>query len=1048
MKPKNKLKSIPYSTFIADKVGVLRAPTLPVSICTEILLKSAAEIRELAIEALSSAPFVDALYTASPTLYKRAMKWKSKENTNQGLEFSIARYLLRMSSRPTPFGSFSSVSLVSTDSEKTCVSAPDAGCLRKVATIDYRVQANLAKSAANESQRSALRYSPNDTISVADKHIKLLAWPRGDISAPLQFVEFEITPLLTFILNESSANSGLTIPELAYHINHSFEGQFTTEEVDHYLQELVDEEILTCDSLYCPTSDDHLLSLISQLPPESESRSKAIAMRSCIKSINSRGSDSILSQMLKLDEIASKYTALGKPAVKIDTISDNTAGSLGKKDLDVIINTVSRLADFKQRSGSLSIFKERYASLFGDASTSLAEVIPFLGHLGFPDTLNAPASMSDLLNPKFLKNNNNKAKSFGKWEEHAIALMARDSSREYIDLEGVRTSLDDESPDRLATSIDSIVTWISLWEHPLDGAQLEIRSAGTQAPGRVMGRFAHAIPALKTYLSELEKDTDDCVYSQIVHVPNPQAGNILTRCSMPGPELKIRTGGSQLTSDISISDIDVFISQGKVFLWSRSRNKEVRIRMNSAHAFSKSGDHPLYQFLNEVSNQDPNCSLPSLRRCLPHAAYLPGLRLGRVLIERRTWLLQAGDITQAGDDEKRIVSRLRDTALRIGLPTFFEEHGVDLAIPYSFQNDWNAQEFWKLLKNKGSIVVTESFPLDSRPGISSNAGPTMHEIQVTLRPMQRRTMAIPITPQPGPLIKNRSWLSWNVYCRTASQNLFLRTFKEWSKEACKTLKHEMFFVRFRDDRGDHLRMRLKASDLETSNNLRRDFEDELNRLKNSHLIYSFLYVDYIPEISRYGGFRLLSRAEEIFCRDSKIIIATLGKTTTSLTEHWRTAATAADLMLSSIGLKDISSRLEFATKAAEDFQYEMRFSAQQRKLIGNIFRKSKPIFHQDGKHIADISALNELGSCAQPGDGFDWSENGFGDLTESEIYQYRWSLLHMRFNRIYPRHSRVQEAVTWELLKRSYTRLLRFSASAPLPQKFKSALSIREKEPD
>ena len=54
----------------------------------------------------------EALYIASPSLCERLLEWKVKPSSKQEkkLIHSLAKYFIRMCSRPTPFGLFSGIS--------------------------------------------------------------------------------------------------------------------------------------------------------------------------------------------------------------------------------------------------------------------------------------------------------------------------------------------------------------------------------------------------------------------------------------------------------------------------------------------------------------------------------------------------------------------------------------------------------------------------------------------------------------------------------------------------------------------------------------------------------------------------------------------------------------------------------------------------------------------------------------------------------------------------------------------------------------------------
>ena len=100
----------------------------------------------------------------------------------------------------------------------------------------------------------------------------------------------------------------------------------------------------------------------------------------------------------------------------------------------------------------------------------------------------------------------------------------------------------------------------------------------------------------------------------------------------------------------------------------------------------------------------------------------------------------------------------------------------------------------------------------------------------------------------------------------------------------------------------------------------------------------------------------------------------------------------------------------------------MNFNAAQRREVGEVFRHSRAIFSDLGNYDPGIACVDELTDVGGMRRLFLGTE-ALARIGEHDAYRFRWSVIHMRFNRIFERLPRVQEAACWELLKRSYMRL-------------------------
>jgi len=92
--------------------AMVRIPLLPV----EVYLKALSAPGGLAshlLEILRDPVFLEALWLASPSLAREAERWRDGERSpSTPLLLGLLRYLIRATTRPTPFGLFAGVAFV------------------------------------------------------------------------------------------------------------------------------------------------------------------------------------------------------------------------------------------------------------------------------------------------------------------------------------------------------------------------------------------------------------------------------------------------------------------------------------------------------------------------------------------------------------------------------------------------------------------------------------------------------------------------------------------------------------------------------------------------------------------------------------------------------------------------------------------------------------------------------------------------------------------------------------------------------------------------
>ncbi len=172
---------------------------------------------------------------------------------------------------------------------------------------------------------------------------------------------------------------------------------------------------------------------------------------------------------------------------------------------------------------------------------------------------------------------------------------------------------------------------------------MELRSVGAQEPGRVMGRFGGGSPSITDYLRRSADAAPDLV-AEIVHLPEDRLGNISSRPVTARYEVRIRGGADATVPRIGLDDLLVSVQRERVLIRSRTLGRHLTLRMSNAHAYDRQRRPAALSLPQRTRAAATRREQISLRRRLPQAPFVPGLRYRGIIVGRPSWRLDAVEI--------------------------------------------------------------------------------------------------------------------------------------------------------------------------------------------------------------------------------------------------------------------------------------------------------------------------------------------------------------------------------------------------------------------
>ena len=768
----------------------------------------------------------------------------------------LLRYLIRMSTRPTPFGLFAGVGLASwgasTDlalsGERTSRTRPDMGWLLEfVAVLERRPEV-----------RAGLRVFANPAAFVrADRVFLSERAPVADSDEPGRPVSLRATNPVCRAL--ALARKPIRYEELVATL--AAELAVDRGKVERLVDQLWEHTVLLSDLRPPMTVTEparYVANRLAEIPAAGEHAAALTDLLAEIAAWDELDAEQATTSYPKLVARAESVHSIKKSA-RGPFQSDMAVGLAGRQINRAVAEEAARAAELLLRLSCSprglphldeyrSRFEERYGS---DREVPLLELLdPEVG-LGPTDR-----SISD-------------SHPHGGALLTDLALNAiRDGALEIELDEASIAELEtwSASPENAPTSVDLAVFVTAPFREAIDDGDFRVvigPNVGAHVAGRTLGRFADLLGApAEAALREVAAAEDALapgrLWAEVSYLPQQtRISNVAVRPLTRGHELAFDTTPSGKT--LPVDELVVTVRGGRfVLLW---QGQEVV--PCAGHMLNPRLAQPVIRFLEEIS-RDGRAQLDAF--CWGHAAgfpFLPRVRSGRVVLSPARWLVDRAAL----DDFQQWRAKWQ-VPRHVFLTARDNRLLLDLDQPAHLAQ-----------------LRTESLPLvldEALPGLDQAwlPGPDGHYVGEFMVPLVR--VAAQAAPEPRVVIKENTRRSWPpgsewLYAKlyhlpTYEEDLIAQAFRDFAAEVGEAgLAEDWFFLRYSDP-DPHLRIRFRGD----ADTVTTELAPRLLRWGSKLVADGYcrrLCLDtYEPEVERYGGPAALAEAERLFTADSKATV--------------------------------------------------------------------------------------------------------------------------------------------------------------------------------
>lgn len=1007
-----------------------------------------AAVRER-LRALVNAPAVrEALHLASPALVERLPAWLADPDAEPGVEAGLFKYVARMTTRCTPFGTFASSS-VGTIARATRLELPARAAAVRHTRLDMDFLSEaVALLAADPEVRALVTFAPNTSLYPVGSTLRYAEARRGESGRAYFLVGVEANEAVLAAL--AAARGGATLEAIATSL---VGDEITLDDARDFVNQLIDAQMLVAELGPVVTGPDALedvFARIARSAPAHPARAILAAARTALYYLDTVGLGEGPATYAALAELTATLVPVD-PArlVQVDLHRPSDALTLDEGLVDEMLRAAELLiATFtKGRRDPLEPFRTAFEERYGDREVPLVEALDEELGIGFEVAQGPGSDPSPLLaHLPFVAPLEQNIQPWGERPQYvqwrAAEAIARGDVEVRLEPGEIERFHEPDAPG-LPGAFHLMASLLAPDPREPDAPLAVFDSAAGPSGIRLLGRFGHGDPALLEHMRAHARAEEalrpDVAYFEIVHLPEGRIGNVLARPLLRELELEyLGVSGAPLDRRLHVTDLTVRLDSGRVALRSRALGREVRPRLTSAH-YTGWKSLGVYRFLAALQAEGAIEGISWNWGPLEHQPRLPRVRMGRLILARQQWNAQPAEArrlrARRGHAAFAEVQRWRAER---GLPRWVGLSHADNVLPVDLDNPLSVATFLDELSDDAPFALQELTPGAAPDAVETPEGRLTNEIVI---PVTRRAVPIPPprvrsthadadrTRREGSFQPGSEWLTVKLYTGPATAD---RALVEVVAPALAALRAEgavrlAFFVRYADPQW-HVRLRMHGEPQALLGRAAPALHAAAAPLLAEGGIHRIVLEPYVRETTRYGGAAAVVECEALFAHDSETVLAFLALAggERGLDARWRFALLGIDRLMDDFGL-DLAARRTLVAEQAKGFAREMQVDHATRKAMMARYRDERRAIEAllagepapDELLAAGARLLEARTRAGRPHVEALRRLERDGRLTVP-IEELVASLAHMHANRVLRSSQRAQELVIHHYLENAY----------------------------
>jgi len=617
---------------------VMRSPLFPLDFIHQ--LTAGQDISAEKLTEVYQNPVVDeAIFLASPDLYNQMHEWlqgnlKDHKKVDR-LHYSLMRYILRMSTRSTPFGLFAGF-CVGSWRDRTQVEMPSQEQYTRHTRLDMNYLCALAQDLAKHPViKGKLKYFPNSSIYPVGEQLRYVEYRYRNARRTHHIVAVDYSEYLADIL--SAAAGGAYLHQLAALLEDP-ENDISLEEAAEFIDELIDSQLLVNElepAITGPEFLDQILTVLENIRTKHPDEAAIVPnLESGILSLNQICETIIKTRntLLELDSkkigaTVSYYHRIAEELKPLQTTfelkflfqtdmvktEDAEHCLLDDRILESVyagLDVLNKMSPAPSKT-NMAQFREAFYERYETREIPLLQALDTESGVGYLQTGNGAGDIAPLVDDLAIPGGSGEGSTEIRWNRIQSMLLKKYQDALINDLYQIELTDKDlepfksvwtDLPDTLASMV-KIVDRGDEENPPL----IFMSGSGGSSAGNLLGRFCHSDKATDTFVREITAQEAELhpeqILAEIIHLPESRVGNVLLRPVLRDYEIPYLAKPAVAEEfQIKLEDLMVSADTNRVKLRSKRFNKEIIPHLTNAHNFSYNA-LPIYHFLADIQTQ-------------------------------------------------------------------------------------------------------------------------------------------------------------------------------------------------------------------------------------------------------------------------------------------------------------------------------------------------------------------------------------------------------------------------------------------------------------
>ena len=987
--------------------------------------------------------FMEALYLASPVLYQECIKLKdgkiSLPEDAQKIKISLVKYYQRMFSRSTPFGMFSSCSVVDWNDTKTQIVFNKNDIYRHT-RLDMHYLCALSQYLTRVHQiRDRLLFFFNSSTYTAADEMRYVDYSYINGSRHHKISAVHFSDYLAYLQSESK--NGLTIHQMQKLLMDFAEVE--DQEALSFIEEMIDSQLLISELEPAITGNEFLDQIIATLKKINKDADPVIT--DCIQWLNDiekglyDADANVFNEVAVYENMIKRIQQLPVPfeenkLFQTDMFRRPKVRSLNSNLQDELLETISllcRIAPYNKNE-DLSSFATRFVEKYEDRSMPLLQVLDTDTGLGYPNK--GAKNLSPITDELILPGNKDPYEYSISWNRNQQWLLNKlINNRDKMEID-----ISEEDFSSFEENYTVLPPSLSVMFSITEDEKIIFKGASGSSAANLPGRFAHGNKEVNEVIHEIIAEEDNMnssiIFAEIVHLPEDRVGNILLHPAFRKYEIPFLAKSSlHVTRQIPLQDIMISVINGTIWLRDKESGKAIIPRLSNSHNYS-SHALPVYHFLCDMQTQFGMDGIAfNWGAMSTHFPFLPRVVYKNCILTEATWHFQKKDIEKLLFTNANTKSDIESFQKIFRLPRYVVLADNDNELLVDLHNSLSVLAFIKTVKERPFFVLKEYH----RPSADTVKDETGRYYANQFSAILTKTVGV-YSDHVGPhevtetierdFLPGSNWLYYKIYCGTkTADNILINYIQPLIEQLQKEQKiSKWFFIRYLDGH-THLRIRFLAADKRCISEIVDLFYQTTEIAKKEGLLWKVQMDTYQRELRRYGN-EMIELAESVFEQDSNSTLQFLQMTSGDDREEirWLWGMRSVDELLNAFGYSPEEKQYLvsiYKNAFAKEFKSNKLLYEQLNKKYNINRNRIKEIMESKTDQENDLSLLLNLSretneKMKSVADQILKSlKNTRSGITLNNLLG---SFIHMSLNRLFLSEQRLHEMILYDYLSRYY----------------------------